>query len=280
MGIECMTCRKAALWGTGIAGLALAAWLVTLEGIVLQRMVSDLVLPVGLVWIGLALLTGLAAFRRQKILAVLGLGTWLVHTVSATGYFAQRVNRSLEAPFAGIVPLEQPPFDVVVVLGGGTEVGLNGQSQLSCHGGDRVALAARLFHAGLVKRLVVTGQRHGDLSVQPSDPAQQAVQVLTQLGVPGDRIDRLGGRRTAEEMQQLARHVPRGQRVGLITSAWHMGRALRLARENGMEVQPLPADFRSAPGAGPILVDAVPDAEALWYFSTACREYLARLVGK
>jgi len=37
---------------------------------------------------------------------------------------------------------------------------------------------------------------------------------------------------------------PEWKRLGLVTSAWHMRRAMRLAEKNNLSLEPLPADFR------------------------------------
>ncbi|MHB8902668.1 MAG: YdcF family protein, partial [Thermoguttaceae bacterium] len=69
------------------------------------------------------------------------------------------------------------------------------------------------------------------------------------------------------------------KRLGLVTSAWHMKRALRLARVNGLSLQPLPADFRGtaiewAPR------DFNPTGSGFLKSELACKEILAGLVGR
>lgn len=260
--------------------LALLAWLAFSHRLVLEKLLTALILPVGLVWIGLATLAWRAWRRGDRTMAAIAVSTWLMHTVSGVDFFANLINHSLEAPYVQTNPLaEHEPLGAVVLLGGGTMVGANGQPQLGISG-DRLLLAARFYHAGLTKRIVVTGKGHPALTADPTDSHDQAFELLCGLGIPAAQIDQLGGYTTSEELQLVAQSVPAGQRVGLITSAWHMDRAVRLAQRNGLSAHPLPADYRSPASLRPLATDLVPNAEALMTFSAGVREYLARLVGR
>ena len=52
--------------------------------------------------------------------------------------------------------LQQTANKPIVLMGGGTNVAANRQPQLAA-AGDRVAMVARLFHAGKVERIICTG---------------------------------------------------------------------------------------------------------------------------
>jgi uncharacterized SAM-binding protein YcdF (DUF218 family) len=99
--------------------------------------------------------------------------------------------------------------------------------------------------------------------------------------VPKDAIQLLGGATTKEEFEFIAREAQRlgWKRIGVVTSAWHMQRAMRLANAAGVKVEPLPSDFL---GIVPTWDRAaiVPNAQALHESSLALKEYLARLVGR
>ncbi len=96
-----------------------------------------------------------------------------------------------------------------------------------------------------------------------SSRPRDARQVLRELGVPAESIRKIGGRNTFEEMRHLRDLLGPEERVGLITSGWHMPRAMRLARAAGLHVEPLPAGF----AAGPVdfnLLAPIPTARGLW----------------
>lgn len=65
--------------------------------------------------------------------------------------------------------------------------------------GNRLLLAARMFHRGLIKRLVCSGRGIEGLSVEGDGPTQQTEEIWRDLGIPKDRITRIDGRNTSEE---------------------------------------------------------------------------------
>jgi uncharacterized SAM-binding protein YcdF (DUF218 family) len=187
----------------------------------------------------------------------------------------------LESQFSSSSISREDPFDTLVVLGGGTTEGPDGRAQLS-HYGDRLGLAMQFYHRGLVKKFVVTGDSPKGLE-QPSgsDPSVQSRQILMGIGVPDAAVEELPGSNTSQEMRALkARpNLWQGKRCGLITSAFHMPRAIRLAKKNGVDVLPIPADFR-ARREGFVFRDLVPSAHGAVQFDLALREYLGMLVGR
>ena len=70
------------------------------------------------------------------------------------------------------------------------------------------------------------------------------------------------------------------ERVGLITSAWHMSRALRLARAQGLRLVPLPADFVTDYEITVTPLDLIPNSQVAMDTTLLLREYLARVVGR
>jgi len=84
-------------------------------------------------------------------------------------------------------------------------------------------------------------------------------------------------------MQELAEFIKEkdwtGKRLGLVTSAAHMSRALRLARDNDLSLLPLPADFKSTwPEFQPARL--IPSGSGLYRTERATKELLARVVGR
>ena len=188
----------------------------------------------------------------------------------------------METPFAKIQPLKEEPFDAVIVLGGGGSIGANGRFQGN-GSGDRMILAAQLYHAGITPKLICTGKRMTTMDGNGPDPSAISLDLLVGMGVPEDAIERLGGHNTSEEMQNLKKRFGDDQfRVGLVTSAWHLPRALRLAQANGLNPAPLPADFMAGP-EGPQTVAqriaaCIPQAENFLAVSRIAKEHLAGFV--
>jgi uncharacterized SAM-binding protein YcdF (DUF218 family) len=183
-------------------------------------------------------------------------------------------------------PFDGQSFDVLIVLGGGASTGANGRPQVTS-AGDRIVLAAQLYQAGKARRIICTGERIRAMNPDGADPAQQGMLILEALGVPRGAIERSSGTNTAEELASIAQVAKPGERMGLITSAWHMPRALRLARRHGLELEPVPADFVGSrpdaaqpPGFGATVLLCIPDAEALVVAARWEKEQLARIVGR
>ncbi|MFT5302444.1 MAG: uncharacterized SAM-binding protein YcdF (DUF218 family), partial [Mariniblastus sp.] len=213
--------------------------------------------------------------------AVVSLGCWLVLTIGGNQLVSQGLASSLESRYQSIDVFGGEPFDTVVVLGGGTTTNLNGQAALA-NSGDRVALAARLFHAGQVKQIICTGSQTFRSTPNDLHPREEAAEILLGLGVPQSALLQMRGDNTSQEMSNLKKWLDEndaGSRIGLLTSAWHLPRAIRLAESQGLSLLPVPADFATEHYAPtPNLV--VPSAQNLLTSARILKEYLARIVNR
>lgn len=251
---------------------------------VVEKTATILALPCGVIWYVLTCCLVLVLAGRQRKLAVATFFGWFLYTLCGSGHFACLIVRDLESPFATADPLGEEPFEAVIVLGGGASVGANGRFQGNqC--GDRLILAAQLYHAGIAPKLICTGKRMATMDGDGSDPSEISRAVLIGLGVPESAIERLGGHNTSEEMQTLSkRFADETSRVGIVTSAWHLSRAMRLARSNGLNPTPLPADFLSSPDkpqtTAQFIQSCMPRAENFVSVSRIAKEHLAGFVGR
>ncbi|GAB4176372.1 MAG: YdcF family protein [Thalassobaculales bacterium] len=191
---------------------------------------------------GLALLLGLMGRRRAAAwigggvlaavagLSVLPLGDWLM---------APLENRFPMAP--------DTPYDGIVVLGGGVVGHLaleRGQPQLSASA-DRLVAGLALLRQNPQARMIYAGGP-GSLRHAEEPDADVARQVFTLLGAPQERITYENrSRNTAENARNaLAAAAPAaGERWALVTSAWHMPRAIGAFRRQGFAVTAYPVDY-------------------------------------
>ena len=134
----------------------------------------------------------------------------------------------------------------------------------------------RLYHRGLAPRIIVSG---GSSAAQRGGPTQTEAEamreVLLALGVPADRII-LEARslNTIDNIREI-RGLVGTERIALVTSGHHMPRALKLARQAGLNVEAFPADWRIVPVAQPGWLTFMPSVDAMWNATIALREYLA-----
>jgi uncharacterized SAM-binding protein YcdF (DUF218 family) len=171
-------------------------------------------------------------------------------------------------------------YDAIVVLGGGIGPAvppLRPDPELF-DSSDRVWHAARLFHRGLAPRIIVSGGSYLVESGQAPPTQTEAVamrQFLVALGVPESAIVMEGKSINTIENMQETRALVGTARVALVTSGFHMPRALRLARKVGLDAEAFPTDWQVLPSTSPWWESLMPSVGALSASGVAIREYLA-----
>lgn len=265
------------------AGLAIVLWPGRFYA---EKMLTELSLPLGAIWFALLVAAGWSFRKKRRGQAAAFLAVAVALSVAGNGDVADALVRSLEGRYRNIDPFAAGPLDAVCVLGGGLSTG-PGKRIMTNPSGDRVVLGARLYHEGATRRLICTGRTP---SLDPSLPstAEMTETLWRQLGVPGGAITVLAGENTRDEMRELKQLAAKQgwTRIGVVTSAWHMGRAERLAASVGFRFTPLPANFESRPDLN---IDrwlwlrtysVLPNPGAMNTTHMAFKEYLARLVGR
>jgi uncharacterized SAM-binding protein YcdF (DUF218 family) len=248
---------------------------------VTEKAATALILPTGLMcWIPLVygfrvLIRG--QFKLASFPLLVGLGA-----VILTNPLVSRIMmKTLEDRYVPIDLSTAERFDAIVVLGGGTHSNPYKLPQLSA-AGDRLSFACRMYHLKLVDKIFVTGDPLlGTHNEEHLDQSLQAKQILLETGVKDSDIEEVDGTTTSEEMISLSKRKEwmKGKRCGLVTSAFHMRRAMKLADKNGLELTPIATDFRAY--SGPISVfDFIPAMSALSSFEVAAKEYLGILIGR
>jgi uncharacterized SAM-binding protein YcdF (DUF218 family) len=249
---------------------------------IIEKTLTYLAMPCGLIWLGLIALTFLAWRRKQRAMLISLSVLLAFYTLAGNEEVTKLLFVWLERDYAKIDPFEQGPYDAVFVLGGGIGVGANGEPQLEMSG-DRAALGARLYHTGRTQRLVAMGTTILGPDGEPRNLDDEVTRIWRQWAVPDEHILQLSGRNTREEMAAIRQMVdthPEWKRLGLVTSAWHMRRATRLAENNGLSLEPLPANFRGTPPQWRIWSLIIPSGGGFFNSQQACKEILASLVGK
>jgi uncharacterized SAM-binding protein YcdF (DUF218 family) len=161
-----------------------------------------------------------------------------------------------------ILPLEQrfPPWDAsrgppvgIVVLGGAVTPDISaarGEVALN-EAATRITVTAELARRYLNARIVYSGGGNA-LVFDRIAEAPFAVRELEALGVAGDRISAEEQSRNTIENAVFSRLVAQpkpGERWLLVTSAFHMPRAIAAFRAAGFPVEAYPVDWRTR---GPI----------------------------
>jgi uncharacterized SAM-binding protein YcdF (DUF218 family) len=164
-------------------------------------------------------------------------------------------------------------YDAIVVLGGGigpAEPPHVPEPHLT-DSADRIWHAARLYHRGLARHIIVSGGGgNGEMS-----EADAMRQFLADLGVPREAIVIEGASLNTIENIRYVRKLVKDGRVALVTSASHMPRALRLARIAGLDVAAFPTDWGPPTEASGALEYWIPSLGALSVSTIALIEILA-----
>lgn len=137
-------------------------------------------------------------------------------------------------------------YDAIVVLGGSVAPAsppTRNTPRLTA-ASDRLWQAARLYHDGVSRRIIVSGGSFATLEGNKSAPEAEAMRIfLLDLGVPSDAIVLEGQSRDTIENIQNVRTIVKDGRVLLVTSAYHMLRAMRIATAAELHATPYPVDF-------------------------------------
>jgi len=244
---------------------------------VLSKLLPLLVLPLGLALVLLG--WGIGRRRWRPIRASFAL-LW----VMATPLTAQGLWRLIERPWQPLRPQTMPSAAAIVVLGGGRHPAPGPLRRTEWVDADRFFGGLELFRAGKAPMLLFTG---GAISLARGLPTEGEVhrQQALALGLPAKALAVTPYvRNTAEEAQAVAAQLPRGSRVLLVTSAFHMARAQALFSRQGLEVVAYPVDFQARGSwAGSVLKDFrywLPTADGLEGSSRALREMLGRLISR
>lgn len=218
----------------------------------LLKLLTPLIHPAGLAWLLLLVTAGLCARRgRRRGASVAAVAAVLFWCLGQPRLVLPLYAR-LETPWLGSTLDQAPSADAVVVLGGGWRTSIPELGHLDLNDAiDRLATGAELCRRGLSATLVLGGDAARPHPRLPPESAR--IQgLLRTWGLVSQEILTLGPvHSTAEEAERTLILVrERGwKKVLLVTSAFHMRRAVASFRKAGIPVHPVACDFRFAASA-------------------------------
>jgi uncharacterized SAM-binding protein YcdF (DUF218 family) len=271
--------RRLMAWAAPLA-LALVGLALTGDAVAARKVVGRLLLPTGLLSVALLGASCRALHRGGRgavPLLVLAAAYWLAGNVYIGGLLVGWLEGDYVGAPAAVAArgARDEGLDAVALLGGGLGHSPAGTAQLT-ESGDRVLVWARAARESGAAVAVACGLRDLDARGRVlADTAAESCALLPRLAARDGvaclvENETRNTREEAERLGVLARE--RGwARVGVVTSAWHMRRALRLCARAGVPAVPIPADFRGGlPPPLPFLV--VPGADGFALVSIALWE--------
>lgn len=217
---------------------------------VVSKLLAFLLQPA--TWLVLALLWAWRALRRDRpdrARRVLG-GTLAVLLVLSVVPVGDMALRPLETAYP--VRPALGAVDTIIVLGGGEDIDktrATGLVQLG-PGGERMTEAMALARAHSEARLLFTGANGSVRAWVAGETGQPVARIFyDQMGFPADRLTvEDGSRNTAENAAHSAALVDPSRPHVLVTSAFHMPRAMAsFARAGFTDLTAWPTDHRADP---------------------------------
>lgn len=213
----------------------------------LTKLAGGLLMPISVVLallvLGLVLLV--ASRFRYLGLGLVALGAVVLFLVSLPP-LPERALASLESRYP--VLSDPPDAEWIVVLGGGSRgvADWPAANRLTRSSLYRLAEGVRLARQLPDAKLVTSG---GVSSETGETTAELMAQVAQEWGIGRDRIlVQAEPRTTAAEAQAMADRLAPQDRVVLVTSAFHMPRAVALFEGQGVAVIPAPTGHYAEPG--------------------------------
>lgn len=239
---------------------------------ILKVIYSTFFVPPGIFIILLLALT-LRLYRRQRHSATLLFTFTLFFYLCTIPALGDPLIRSLESRYS-------PPTafngDVIVLLGGGATMdtpNLDSHGHLSGYAANRLLTAAQLYHKYQLP-IIVSG---GKVLETTGTEAEISRMLLLGLGVPDGNIivenQSLNTTQNAEYSKKLLDTYGFSRPI-LVTSAFHMPRAVIQFHKVGVTVTPWPTDYQANVHSKLTWFDFVPASGALTNIALSTKEYL------
>jgi uncharacterized SAM-binding protein YcdF (DUF218 family) len=249
-----------------------------MSAFVALRFLSQLAMPpasLALGFIVASMLWFLGRRRGANLVALLAVGETMALSIPTV---AAILMRYLEDQ-ARVVTRDRPAccYDYIVVLGGsiGSATPENRFPSLGASS-DRIWQAAMLYREGVAPRIVVTGA-----SLPPQQGGQAVAEAvamrffLFQLGVPSEAIVVEDQALNTIENMQLTKALVGNGRVALVTSAYHMPRAMAYAKSARLNAAAFPVDFSTSQSATSWWDKWIPSVGGIGASAVALHEILA-----
>jgi len=164
--------------------------------------------------------------------------------------------------------------DAIVVLGGGVRdlLWLGLESQPSETSLARLVAGVKLYKELHIPLVIIGG--NGNPFEQEVKEAEAMGRIARGIGVPDNDVITENAPRNTLESASAAKKLIKGNRIILVTSAFHMKRSSAMFRKQGFDVVTAPAGYRSEQ-RGLSLYSCIPRADSLNDSSAALAEYLS-----
>ena len=244
----------------------------------LSKVLPYLVFPFNIVlWISIiSIVFYFLNFRKPLGISLcLSLGILLVcGSPISTNLYSQHEQKIVAPEFE-----KMSSVGAIVLLGGSVGLPLKPRTDSEILG-NRALHAFRLYKAGLAKKIIISG---GNVFPQPGVKSESfyTARLLEEWGVPAEAVViEEASRNTYENAIQTKKKLRLidEDMVLLVTSAFHMPRALATFRTVGINAIPAPASYSIVTYTQPAILDWIPSISNLGKMQALIRENLGILV--
>ena len=236
-------------------------------------------LPPGIFIILMFLLTYRLTKLNKNLAICVGVGTFIFY-VLCTGLFADYFMGKLEHAYSPPEDLKESGADVIVFLGGGAfkdVQDVDGEGGLTSSASSRLLTAVRIQRLLDIPIILSGGQLYSD----SGEEAVIAGRILQSLDVPKDKIiletRSLNTTQNAIYSAEIIREK-NFKRPLVVTSAFHMKRAVLNFSRQGLEIIPYPTNFTVPKNPKFHFTELRPQAAALLLNVTVMQEILRTVV--
>lgn len=238
----------------------------------IKSLYTVFLLPPGIFIVIFAVLSVYLFIKKNKFYKILSILTLLFY-ICTTGAFSNAVIRSLEKKHT---PPQNPSGDVIIMLGGGAlsdTPGVSGQGSLSGFAANRLITTAQLYKKLNIPIIISGGQVYTNTGIE----SHIAKKILISMGIPEDMIisedKSLNTSQNAEYSKKILVKFGFTHPI-LVTSAFHMERAIRQFNKFNVNVEAYPTDYQTNVTGKFALQDLLPDGSSIEKLSISIKEYL------
>ena len=239
---------------------------------IITKILLSLILPPASLILLMAAGFLVIAFRRMLggVLIISGFLLLYLFSISPVSDFLLKTLERYSPPALEI----RGQADAIVVLAGGVRdlSWLNLEPQPSATSIERLVAGVKLYRELHIPLVIIGG--NGNPFEQDIKEAGAMGRVAEGIGVPDRDLITENAPRNTLESARAARKVIKGNRIILVTSAYHMKRSSAMFRKQGFDVVPAPAGYLSEQRELS-LYSLIPRAGSLHDSAAALSEFLS-----
>ncbi|QKJ30390.1 YdcF family protein [Mucilaginibacter mali] len=235
----------------------------------LSKILLFLIFPI--YWIFVLLL--IAAFtKRKKLRKWTSISAVVLMLIFSNTWLCNLFEHIWEYPAAQLP--DNAHYSAAIVLGGFSSQisATDGRFNAAC---ERFLQAVRLQKTGKVSHIMISGG-NGTLNPRQFSEAVWVQGQLKQFGVPDSAIVLETKSRNTLENARFSAEILKTSGLKppylLITSGYHMRRALMIFKHAGVDVVPYPCNFSTSNISRPSWLEMVPDMEAITWWNGTIKE--------